>query len=145
MNELSIRLADWHRDYSSIHRIRESVFVAEQAVPPEQEWDSEDETAVHFLAEQGDFAIGTARLLPDGYLGRLSVLKDWRGQKVGDALLQAVIEQARQRGLTELKLTAQVHATAFYERFGFKVVSEEFIEAGLPHVDMVLDVTPGER
>ncbi|WP_263263824.1 GNAT family N-acetyltransferase [Pseudomonas sp. RIT-PI-S] len=137
MNDLRIRLADWHRDYKQIHRIRESVFVAEQAVAPEQEWDSEDETAIHFLAEESGFAIGTARLLPDGYVGRLSVLKDWRGLKVGDALMQAVIAEASQRGIGELKLTAQLYATAFYQRFGFEVVSEEFLEAGLPHVDMV--------
>ena len=137
MNDLRVRLADWHRDYSKIHHIRESVFVAEQAMPPEQEWDSDDETAIHFLAEQEDFAIGTARLLPDGYVGRLSVLKDWRGLHVGDALMQAVIAEASVRGIGELKLTAQVHATAFYQRFGFEVVSEEFLEAGLPHVDML--------
>jgi predicted GNAT family N-acyltransferase len=137
MNDLRIRLADWHRDYSKIHRIRESVFVAEQAVAPEQEWDSDDETASHFLAEQGDFAIGTARLLPDGYVGRLSVLKDWRGLHVGDALMRRVIAEAQGRGMDQLKLTAQVHATAFYQRFGFEVVSEEFLEAGLPHVDML--------
>jgi predicted GNAT family N-acyltransferase len=141
MNDIRIRLADWHRDYSKIHRVRESVFVAEQAVAPEQEWDSEDETAIHFLAEQGDFALGTARLLPDGYVGRLSVLKDWRGLRVGDALMQAVIAQAHSRGIRELKLTAQVHATAFYQRFGFEVVSDEFLEAGLPHVDMLRRVT----
>lgn len=137
MNDLHIRLADWHRDYAHIHSIRESVFVAEQAVAPEQEWDSEDETAIHFLAEQGGFAVGTARLLADGYVGRLSVLKDWRGQNVGDALMRAVIAEAGERGIGELKLTAQLHATAFYQRFGFEVVSEEFLEAGLPHVEML--------
>lgn len=137
MNDLRIRLADWHKDYAQIHRIRESVFVAEQAVAPEQEWDSEDDIAIHFLAEQAGFAIATARLLPDGYVGRLSVLKDWRGLHVGDALMKAVIEQAQARGIAELKLTAQVHATAFYQRFAFEVVSEEFLEAGLPHVEML--------
>lgn len=140
MNDLSVRLADWHRDYADIHRIRESVFVAEQAVTPEQEWDSEDDSALHFLAETGGFAIGTARLSAEGYIGRLSVLKDWRGLHVGDALMQAVIAQAQGRGIGALKLTAQVHATAFYQRFGFEVVSDEFVEAGLPHVDMLRPV-----
>ncbi|WP_162873891.1 GNAT family N-acetyltransferase, partial [Pseudomonas viridiflava] len=103
----------------------------------ELEWDSEDMDAVHFLASEGDYPIGTARLLQDGEIGRLSVLKDWRGLKVGEALLTAAINEAEKRGLKEQKLSAQVQAIAFYERFGFTVVSDELLEAGLPHVNMV--------
>ena len=113
------------------------MFIAEQAVPPEQEWDADDAEAVHFLALEGGYPIGTARLLADGQIGRVAVLRDWRGMNVGDALMHAVIAEAERRGLTEQTLTAQVHATAFYERLGFEVVSDEFIEAGIPHVDML--------
>jgi predicted GNAT family N-acyltransferase len=137
MNKVIVRVANWHRDSAELRRIRETVFVAEQAVPAELEWDNEDADAVHFLAEEGQFAVGTARLLPDGHIGRVAVLKDWRGMKVGDALMGAAIAEAERRGLTQQALSAQVHATAFYERLGFRVVSEEFIEAGIPHVDMV--------
>lgn len=137
MNRLHVSVADWHKDNSHIRRIREAVFIAEQLVPPELEWDAEDAGAIHFLAFEGDYPIGTARLLPDGEIGRLSVLKDWRGLKVGEVLLQAVISEAERRGLQQQKLSAQVQATGFYERSGFTVVSEEFLEAGLPHVDMV--------
>ena len=137
MNKIRVRIADWQKDNADIRRIREAVFIAEQSVPPELEWDAEDADALHFLATEGDYAIGTARLLPDGEIGRLSVLKDWRGLKVGDALLNAMIAEAEKRDLKEQKLSAQVHATAFYERSGFTVVSDEFLEAGLPHVDMV--------
>ena len=83
------------------------------------------------LALEGDYPIGTARLLADGQIGRVAVLRDWRGMNVGDALMRAVIAEAERRGLTEQTLTAQVHATAFYERLGFKVVSDEFLEAGI--------------
>ena len=62
MNKIRVRLADWHKDNADIRRIREAVFIAEQHVPPELEWDSEDPTAVHFLALEGDYPIGTARL-----------------------------------------------------------------------------------
>lgn len=137
MNKVIVRVANWQRDSAELRRIRETVFVAEQAVPAELEWDNEDADAVHFLAEEGQFAVGTARLLPDGHIGRVAVLKDWRGMKVGDALMRAAIAEAERRGLTQQALSAQVHATAFYERLGFRVVSEEFIEAGIPHVDMV--------
>ncbi|MCD5984216.1 GNAT family N-acetyltransferase [Pseudomonas sp. CDFA 610] len=137
MNKVTVSVADWQRKNADIRRIRDAVFIAEQSVPPELEWDSEDMDAVHFLASEGDYPIGTARLLQDGEIGRLSVLKDWRGLKVGEALLTAAISEAEKRGLKEQKLSAQVQAIAFYERFGFTVVSDEFLEAGLPHVNMV--------
>ncbi len=137
MNNVQVRIADWQKDNADLRRIREAVFVAEQAVPPEQEWDADDAEAVHFLATEDGYAIGTARLLADGQIGRVAVLRDWRGLDVGHAIMQAVIAEAERRGLVEQKLTAQVHATRFYERLGFKVVSEEFLEAGIPHVDML--------
>lgn len=136
MNKVTVAVAQWQKNNADIRRIRDSVFIAEQSVPPELEWDAEDATAVHFLAYEGEYAVGTARLLPDGEIGRLSVLKDWRGMKVGEALLGAVIHEAEQRGLEPLKLSAQVQAVEFYQRFGFAVVSAEFLEAGLPHVEM---------
>ena len=75
MNKIRVRLADWHKDNADIRRIREAVFIAEQHVPPELEWDSEDPTAVHFLALEGDYPIGTARLLPDGTIVNASVTR----------------------------------------------------------------------
>ena len=137
MNEIHIRVADWKTDHAALRRIREAVFIAEQAVPPELEWDADDATAVHFLALEGEYPMGTARLLPDGHIGRVAVLKDWRGLKVGDKLIRAVIAEAEEHGLKQQMLSAQVHARAFYERFGFEVVSGEFLDAGIPHVDMV--------
>lgn len=139
MNEITIRIADWHDDNADLRRIREAVFVVEQEVPPELEWDAEDVDAVHFLALEGDFAVGTARLLPDGQIGRVSVLKDWRGLHIGELLMRAAIAEAERRGLSRQMLTAQVHAVHFYERLGFRIASEEFLEAGIPHVDMVRD------
>jgi predicted GNAT family N-acyltransferase len=137
MSDIHVRVADWQKENTELRRIRESVFIAEQAVPPELEWDSDDASAVHFLAFEGDFPIGTARLLPDGHIGRVSVLRDWRGLKVGDALMRAALAEAERLGLIEQMLSAQVHATPFYERLGFEIVSSEYLEAGIPHVDMV--------
>ena len=137
MTDTHIRIADWQQDNAELRRIRETVFIAEQSVPPELEWDAEDAAAIHFLALDGDYAIGTARLLADGHIGRVSVLRDWRGLGVGDALLQAVIAEAERRDLKQQRLSAQVQATAFYERHGFTVISGEFLDAGIPHVDML--------
>lgn len=141
MSNIQVRIADWQKDNAHLRRIRESVFIAEQAVPPELEWDAEDASSAHFLAWDGDYAVGTARLMSDGHIGRVSVLKDWRGLRIGDRLLEAVIQEAERRGLKQQMLSAQVHATAFYERHGFAVVSGEFLEAGIPHVDMVRQST----
>lgn len=137
MSEIQVRLAHWQQDNAELRRIREAVFVAEQSVAPELEWDAEDADATHFLAYEGDYAVGTARLLDDGHIGRVAVLKDWRGLNVGHALLNAVIAHAEQRGLDAQRLSAQVQATAFYEKLGFRVISDEYLEAGIPHVDMV--------
>ena len=137
MNDLQVRIADWHKDNADLRRIRESVFIQEQGVTPEQEWDSDDASATHFLAYEGDFAIGTARLLADGCIGRVSVLKDWRGLNVGEHLMRAVIQEAERLGLKQQTPTAQVHAAGFYGRLGFTAVSDEFLEAGIPHIDML--------
>lgn len=137
MSNIHVRVADWQKENAELRRIRESVFIAEQAVPPELEWDSDDASAVHFLAVEGDYPIGTARLLSSGHIGRVSVLRDWRGLKVGDALMRAVLAEAERLGLKEQMLSAQVHAAPFYERLGFEIVGSEYLEAGIPHIDMV--------
>ncbi|HHX35957.1 MAG TPA: GNAT family N-acetyltransferase [Gammaproteobacteria bacterium] len=137
MSNLQVRIADWHKDNADLRRIRERVFIQEQGVTPEQEWDSDDATATHFLAYEGDFAVGTARLLADGCIGRVSVLKDWRGLHIGEKLLMAAVEEAERLGLKQQTLTAQVHAAGFYERLGFSIISDEFLEAGIPHIDML--------
>jgi GNAT superfamily N-acetyltransferase len=107
MNKISVRLADWHKDNADIRRIRERRVRGRTARAAELEFDAEDPMAVHFLAMEGDYPIGTARLLPDGTIGRVSVLKDWRGLHVGDALMHAVIE-AQNRDLKQQMLSAQV-------------------------------------
>ena len=142
MNDIHVRIADWNYDNADLRRIRESVFQQEQGVPAELEWDSEDDTATHFLAFEGQFAVGTARLLPDASIGRVAVLKNWRGMQIGEQIMQLVIAEAERQGMLQQELTAQIHATSFYQRLGFEVTSEEFIEAGIPHVEMVRHSQP---
>ncbi|MBA1246798.1 GNAT family N-acetyltransferase [Pseudomonas zeshuii] len=136
MSDLSIRVADWKRDNEALRHIRETVFIQEQAVPPEMEWDSEDEHAIHFLAQEGLYPVGTARLLEDGRIGRVAVLRDWRGLNVGSTIMHAVISEAERRGLHRQVLSAQIQAIPFYQRLGFTVTGDEYLEAGIAHVDM---------
>lgn len=129
----TLRPAGWEQDAAALRRIREEVFVREQRVPPALEWDGLDETCLHVLALAGDHPIGTARMLPDGHIGRMAVLRPWRGRGVGGALLSYLLECARAQGLREVRLNAQVHAIPFYQRFGFNAQGEPFLDAGIPH------------
>ncbi len=132
-----VRHADWHQDQPALRRIREAVFVHEQRVPLELEWDGIDEQCAHAIAEDAyGAAIGTGRLLPDGHIGRMAVLQPWRGKGVGSALLGCLIELARQRGLREIVLNAQTQAVPFYAQHGFAIEGGEFFDAGIAHLCM---------
>ncbi len=111
----------------------------EQAVPESLEMDGRDEECVHALAEDlAGMVIGTARLLPEGRIGRVAVRQDWRGRGVGAALMRALMEAADSRGLPVLELHAQSWTVAFYEKLGFVAEGEEFEEAGIQHRVMFL-------
>jgi predicted GNAT family N-acyltransferase len=93
---------------------------------------------VHALAQfaENTSPIGTARLLPDGHIGRMAVLRDWRRYRAGRAMLDALLERARAGGHREAIVNAQIYITAFYAQAGFSVTSDPFDEAGIPHVEM---------
>ena len=135
MNSLfTVRRASWERDQLALRGIRETVFMREQSVPLELEWDGRDARGLHVIAEDAAGApIGTGRLLPDGHIGRMAVLQPWRGMGVGSALLAELVLYASERGLAEVVLNAQTHALGFYARFGFEAEGEEFLDAGIPH------------
>lgn len=137
---VSVRAADWTVDRAALRAVREQVFVREQAVPIELEWDEFDPLCQHVVAEAAGKAIGTGRLLPDGHIGRMAVLESWRGRGVGSALLEALLRFARDRGIRRVRLNAQSRAVAFYLRYGFVAEGEEFIEAGIPHRSMWHDL-----
>jgi predicted GNAT family N-acyltransferase len=139
----TVRILDWADARPLARPIREEVFVREQKVPLEIEWDEWDERSDHAVARAAEGrAIGTGRLLPDGQIGRMAVLKDWRGKGVGAALLLALLDRARDRAMPRALLHAQVQAAGFYRRFGFSERGGEFVEAGIPHVKMALELTP---
>ncbi|MEO8003525.1 MAG: GNAT family N-acetyltransferase [Betaproteobacteria bacterium] len=131
--EILVRRADWPGELELLRAIRDEVFVLEQSVPIEIEWDEFDPVSQHVLAWSGDRAIGTGRLLPDGHIGRMAVLREWRQRGVGSAMLTALMEVARTSGMSRVELNAQLHAMAFYERHGFRAEGEEFLDAGIVH------------
>lgn len=141
MTEFKVRPADWRRDRDALRAVRTRVFVAEQKVPVELEWDGFDDRCLHMLAVTPDEAIGTGRLTADGHIGRMAVLADWRGHGVGGALLEALMAAAHERGYASCELNAQLTALGFYERFGFHAHGEVFMDAGIPHRSMTREFT----
>lgn len=138
-SDFRVRLAHWPEDAPQLQEIRERVFIVEQHVPVELEWDGKDPDCIHALAmDKLGHAIGSGRLLPDGHIGRMAVLSEWRGQGVGKQLMKLLMLTARDRGLSRLLLNAQVSVIPFYQQFGFTTRGEVFEEAGIPHLEMVL-------
>jgi predicted GNAT family N-acyltransferase len=134
---------DWHAARPLAAPIRHTVFVDEQKVPAELEIDALDPRCVHAIAYADDGRVlGTGRLLPDGHIGRMAVLREARKLGVGSALLTALMGEARRRGHRQAALSAQVHAIPFYRRHGYAVVSGEYLDCGIPHVDMTCDLEP---
>ena len=128
---------DWDKLREDAQRLRIEVFVIEQSVPIELEWDESDAISIHTVAYDEDGQpIATGRLLPDGHIGRMAVRKNLRGAGVGSLVLTTLLTEAKRIGHTKLILHAQTHALGFYERHGFHRTGEEFMEAGIAHMKM---------
>lgn len=137
MSDFTVRRADWAQDREALGSVRRAVFIDEQGVPEEMEWDAHDAVSMHWLVEDAaGRAIGCARLLPDGHIGRMAVLAPWRGRGIGRALLDAVLDAAHASGQPRAQLSAQTHAVDFYRRAGFETVGDVYDEAGIPHIAM---------
>ncbi|MCZ9348062.1 GNAT family N-acetyltransferase [Streptomyces sp. TRM76130] len=142
-----VRVAEDPADREACFAVRKEVFVAEQGVDEEIEYDAYDAVATHVLAVRADgVPLGTGRLLDGaaaagrtggdpgvGSLGRLAVTRAARGLGVGAALVRAIEDAARARGFTAVDLHAQTHALGFYERLGYEAYGPEFPDAGMPH------------
>jgi predicted GNAT family N-acyltransferase len=133
-------LSSADEDFTHCQAIRMEVFVGEQRVPVEEEMDELDAAAVHVLALADGEPIGTGRLIladaETARIGRMAVLKARRGEGIGGAILQRLIDVARERGVRKLTLAGQLHAISFYERFGFAAHGDVFLDAGIEHRTM---------
>ncbi|HZX80210.1 MAG TPA: GNAT family N-acetyltransferase [Lysobacter sp.] len=137
MSGWRVDVVDYAAALPALRVVRDHVFVDEQRVPVEIERDAIDPACTHVLArDAADRPIGTGRLMPDGRIGRMAVLRDWRGRGVGRALLLRLVDAARDAGLRELSLHAQVDAEPFYAAEGFLPVGDRFEEAGIRHQAM---------
>jgi predicted GNAT family N-acyltransferase len=141
-NNLKIEIVKWIDGLSQLKNIREKVFIQEQKVTPQLEWDGMDEKAIHFLVFNDKAAIGCARAIvikDHMQLGRMAVLKEYRGQGIGSALIEKAMTTAKLNQLSAIYISAQCHAIDFYKKFGFEVTSDIYLDAEIPHRDMTLN------
>ncbi len=134
-------IVNWEDEASALRIIRTAVFIHEQRVPEDLEWDEFDAISMHVLAlNSGGQPVGTVRLLPDGHIGRMAVLKEWRGKGIGSAMMLRVLEEINNRRIPKAILNAQMTAIRFYEKFGFQACGKEFMDAGILHIKMILQL-----
>jgi len=138
VKQVSIKRVTWQQAESNLREVRTTVFINEQSVTPEFEWDDIDGGAVHLLAMHDNQAIGCLRIIHYGKIGRMAVLSHWRGLGVGKMLLGEAINICRSHGSRQIDLSAQTHAIHFYQQAGFQIISEEYTDVQIPHVDMRL-------
>ncbi len=129
---------NWQENSEALSTVRRIVFIEEQNVPEALELDESDRLCHHVLVTDAhNKPIGTGRIGSDGRIGRMAVLKAYRGQGIGSALLAALLDYARQEHYADIYLHAQLSAIPFYEKHGFIVSGEEFMDAGIMHRNMI--------
>ncbi|MDO3388756.1 GNAT family N-acetyltransferase [Gilvimarinus sp. SDUM040013] len=144
--------AQWGRDSQQLCDIRKTVFIDEQGVSEDEEWDGKDQSARHFCVEYcakpQPSVIGCARIVDETWrgnrglhIGRVAVIKNWRKQGVGRYLMSSMLDwcAAPRRSQCPVFLHSQIDAMAFYQKLGFEPVSDEFMDAGIPHRTMLLN------
>lgn len=140
---MKIEIVKSEQEKEAAYRIRHIVFVDEQQVPIEEEIDDYEDEAIHFITYDGGNAVGASRLrfVEDfGKLERICVLKPYRGKSIGKNIIERMENEIVKKGYKKAKLHAQTHAKEFYEKLGYYVISDEFMDAGIPHVAMMKDL-----
>ena len=138
---VQIEITSLEQSADDIRKIRQAVFVEEQGIDPTLEWDELDAAASFVIARDNIVGpVATARFFKDGKIGRMAVLKEWRNQGIGGAMLTTITQHARTAGINELHLSAQQSAIPFYENNGFNCQGETYLEANIVHQDMIREL-----
>lgn len=139
VTRVEVKVVSTEKELLDAFSVRKTVFVEEQQVPVEEELDQYDDTATHLVLYENGSPVGAGRFrVVDGIgkVERICVLKSIRGQGGGKAIMQKIEVYARAQEIPALKLNAQTHAIPFYESIGYEVISDEFLDAGIPHKTM---------
>lgn len=140
---INVKIADSQQELNDCFEIRDVVFIQEQSVPKDIELDEYDKTAVHFLLYYEEIPVATARMLQKdaktAKIGRVAVLKEYRGKNLGKSLMENIVEYCCNNGIVKILIDAQTYVVPFYEKIGFKQYGEEFMDANIPHYKMELE------
>ncbi len=136
--KIQIEVVDWSREVD-IKSVRNAVFSVEQGIDSALDFDGQDKDAMHALVIAEGKPVGTGRVLSDGHIGRVCVLKSHRGLGLGRDITKALVESAREQNLSQVYLNSQAHAIAFYKELGFETHGEGHMEVGIPHQAMKLE------
>lgn len=135
-----IKQGHWDQLQQDAKLIRTQVFICEQCITEADEWDDQDLISQHFVIYDQDQPIATARLLENNSVGRVAVLKAYRGQGLGQMIMLEIIGYAQKQRRSVLTLSSQVHAISFYEKLGFTVQGNSYDECGIPHIEMTMSL-----
>jgi predicted GNAT family N-acyltransferase len=135
-----IKQGHWDQLQQDAKLIRTQVFICEQGITEADEWDDQDLISQHFVIYDQDQPIATARLLENNSVGRVAVLKAYRGQGLGQMIMLEIISYAQKQRRSVLTLSSQVHAISFYEKLGFTVQGNSYDECGIPHIEMTMSL-----
>jgi len=139
MDDFTVSIVSWSDRQAELTSVRRAVFIEEQNVPESIELDDRDPHCRHVLAcDKSGTPVGTARIDANGKIGRMAVLREYRGLGVGREMLRVMIDYGRANGMTDFHLSSQVSAVGFYEKMGFEAYGGEFEEAGIEHINMRL-------
>jgi hypothetical protein len=130
----------WDQLQQDAKLIRTQVFICEQGITEADEWDDQDVISQHFVIYDQDQPIATARLLQNHSVGRVAVVKAYRGQGIGQMIMLEIISYAQKQRLSVLTLSSQVHAISFYEKLGFTVQGNSYDECGISHIEMTMNL-----
>lgn len=130
----------WDQLQQDAKLIRTQVFICEQGITEADEWDDQDVISQHFVIYDQDQPIATARLLQNHSVGRVAVVKAYRGQGIGQMIMLEIISYAQKQRRSVLKLSSQVHAISFYEKLGFTVQGNSYDECGISHIEMTMNL-----
>lgn len=143
MDNLKIKIIYGLEGFEKAKEVRYRVFVQEQSVPQELEWDSFDKIAYHLILYLNNKPVGTARFFTKenrSYIGRVAVLKEYRGMGYGRIIMKAIMEHAKNIGIKRIYLHSQTYIKDFYKKLGYKEIGDEFTEAGITHIEMFIDL-----
>lgn len=139
--DVQLRPATWADDRAALESVRRAVFIEEQRIPEDDEWDDVDPVARHVIAvTKCSVPIGTGRLEPTGKIGRVAVLPQYRGAGIGRQIMVHLVNHATESGFARVYLHAQTAAAGFYARLGFRAEGPVFDECGIPHLRMTLGI-----